>query len=151
MRYPDVLPATLQRVADDLGVDVTGEEQAAFGASVPDWPAFPDSAAALAALHERFRLIILSNIDRTSFAASARRLGVEFDLVITAEDVGSYKPSPANFGALLDRHRRHRAPARRPVPVPRPRAGQGGRPADRVDRPPPRPHRDRGDAGSRGR
>ncbi len=53
-------------------------------------------------LHERFRLIILSNIDRTSFAASARRLGIEFDLVITAEDVGSYKPSPANFAALLD-------------------------------------------------
>ncbi len=59
---------------------------------VPDWPAFPDSAAALAALHQRFRLIILSNIDQASFAASARRLGVEFDLVITAEDVGSYKP-----------------------------------------------------------
>ena len=51
---------------------------------------------------QRFRLIILSNIDRTSFAASARRLGIEFDLVITAEDVGSYKPSPANFAALLD-------------------------------------------------
>ena len=102
MRYPGVLTATLQRVAGELGVDVTGEEQRAFGASVPNWPAFPDSTDALTQLHERFRLIILSNIDRTSFAASARRLGIEFDLVITAEDVGSYKPSPANFAALLD-------------------------------------------------
>ena len=102
MRYPDVLRATLQRVADDLGVDVTDDELAALAGSVPDWPAFPDSAAALAALQQRFRLIILSNIDRASFAASARRLGVEFDLVITAEDVGSYKPQPANFEALLD-------------------------------------------------
>ncbi len=47
--------------------------------------------------------MILSNVDRASFAASARRLGVEFDLVITAEDVGSYKPDAANFQALIDR------------------------------------------------
>ena len=102
MRYPDVLAATLQRVAAQFGVDVTADELAAFEASVPQWPTFPDSAAALAALQQRFRLIILSNIDRASFAASARRLGVEFDLVITAEDVGSYKPQAANFAALLD-------------------------------------------------
>ena len=102
MRYPDVLAATVRRVAAQLGVDVTDAEQAALSASVPDWPAFPDSAAALAALHARFRLVILSNIDRRSFAASARRLGTDFDLVVTAEDVGSYKPSAANFAALLD-------------------------------------------------
>ena len=102
MRYPDVLAATVRRVAAQLGVDVTDVEQAALRTSVPDWPAFPDSAAALAALHARFRLVILSNIDRRSFAASARRLGTDFDLVVTAEDVGSYKPSAANFAALLD-------------------------------------------------
>ena len=102
MRYPDVLAETLRRIADQFGVEATAEERAAFGASVPDWPAFPDSTAALTALHQRFRLVILSNIDRALFAASARRLGVEFDLVITAEDVGSYKPSAANFAALLD-------------------------------------------------
>ena len=97
MRYPDVLAATLRRIADQFGVEASPEERTAFGASVPDWPAFPDSAAALAELHERFRLVILSNIDRASFAASARRLGVEFDLVITAEDVGSYKPEPGQL------------------------------------------------------
>ena len=103
MRYPDVLAETLRRIADQFGVEASPEERAAFGASVPDWPAFPDSAAALAALHERYQLVILSNVDRASFAASARRLGVEFDLVITAEDVGSYKPDAANFQALVDR------------------------------------------------
>jgi 2-haloalkanoic acid dehalogenase type II len=103
MRYPDVLAETLGRMATQFGVDASVEERVAFGASVPHWPAFPDSPAALAALHQRFRLVILSNIDRQSFAASARRLAVEFDLVITAEDVGSYKPNPANFQALLDR------------------------------------------------
>jgi 2-haloalkanoic acid dehalogenase type II len=103
MRYPDVLAETLGRIAMQFGVDASVRERVAFGASVPDWPAFPDSPAALAALHQRFRLVILSNIDRQSFAASARRLGIEFDLVITAEDVGSYKPNAANFQALLDR------------------------------------------------
>jgi 2-haloalkanoic acid dehalogenase type II len=102
MRYPDVLAETLRRIALQLGVDASAERRTDFGASVPDWPAFPDSTAALHALHERFRLVILSNVDRASFAASAQRLGVEFDLVITAEDVGSYKPDAANFEALLN-------------------------------------------------
>ena len=73
-----------------------------FGGSVGSWPAFADSAESLARLKERFKLIILSNVDRASFAASNERLGVEFDLVITAQDVGAYKPSPQNFAALLD-------------------------------------------------
>jgi 2-haloacid dehalogenase len=102
MRYPDVLGETMARIATQFGVEASSDERAAFGASVPDWPAFPDSGEALGTLQQRFRLIILSNIDRASFAASARRLGVDFDLVITAEDVGSYKPNPANFAALLD-------------------------------------------------
>jgi FMN phosphatase YigB (HAD superfamily) len=55
----------------------------------------------LARLKRRFRLIVLSNIDRTSFALSNARLGVEFDAIVTAQDVGSYKPDPRNFEALL--------------------------------------------------
>ena len=83
-----------------LDAPVSDEEAAAFGASVPDWPAFPDSPEALARLAARYRLIILSNVDRTSFAGSNRRLGVTFTSILTAQDVGSYKPSPRNFAAL---------------------------------------------------
>ena len=68
---------------------------------MPDWPAFGDSPGALTALSERYQLIILSNVDRDSFAASNRRLGVTFTSILTAQDVGSYKPSPRNFAALL--------------------------------------------------
>ena len=100
-RYPDVLAETMRRVGALLGAPVSDEEAAAFGASVGDWPAFPDSSHALHRLHTRYRLIILSNVDRASFARSAARLGVDFDLVITAEDVGAYKPSPLSFPALL--------------------------------------------------
>ena len=101
-RYPDVLATTLDRIAERHDTTATNEERARFGASVGNWPAFPDSADALRRLKERFKLIILSNVDRDSFAASNTRLGVEFDLILTAEEIGSYKPDRRNFTALLD-------------------------------------------------
>ena len=102
-RYPDVLAETLRQIGQSLGAEVDDEDATAFGASVGRWPAFPDSAAALARLKTRYRLIVLSNVDRASFAGSAARLGVAWDLVVTAEDVGAYKPSPRSFPALLER------------------------------------------------
>lgn len=101
--YPDVLREAFRRTGQVLGFDVTDEDADALGTSVPDWPAFADSVDALTRLKRHYKLIILSNIDRESFAASNRRLQVEFDEIITAQDVGSYKPNPANFAALLTR------------------------------------------------
>ncbi|HSF85717.1 MAG TPA: HAD-IA family hydrolase [Acidimicrobiia bacterium] len=101
--YPEVLALALPRIAARFGAEATPEDARAFGASVGDWPAFADSADALARLAERFKLIILSNVDRESFARSNRRLGVEFDLIVTAQDVGAYKPSPSSFPAMLAR------------------------------------------------
>lgn len=99
--YPAVLAETMRRIGSDLGAPVTDDEAAAYGRSVGDWPAFADSPAALARLAERFKLIIASNVDRASFARSNERLGVQFDLVVTAEDVGAYKPNHAHFEAVL--------------------------------------------------
>ena len=99
--YPDVLARSMRVVGGRLGAEVTAEEAARLAGSVPDWPAFADSRDALAALGTRFKLIILSNVDRASFAGSNARLGTEFTSVITAQDVGSYKPSQRNFDALL--------------------------------------------------
>ena len=98
--YPDVLARSMQLLGAKLGAEVTGEDAARLAGSVPDWPAFPDSRDALLALGKRFDLIILSNVDRASFAGSGTRLGVTFAGVITAQDVGSYKPARANFDAL---------------------------------------------------
>jgi 2-haloacid dehalogenase len=100
--YPDIVDASMRSLGSTLGIDVTAEESERLATSVPDWPAFPDSPGALAGLATRYKLVILSNIDRTSFAASNARLGVHFDAVITAQDVGSYKPSPRNFDVLVD-------------------------------------------------
>ena len=84
----------LEDLAEELGVDATRQEAEAFAGSVKDWPAFPDSADALAYLQRHYKLVIVSNVDRASFRHSNDRLGVEFDAVITAEDAGAYKPAP---------------------------------------------------------
>jgi putative hydrolase of the HAD superfamily len=101
--YPDVLAASFVAVGAELGAAVLPDDARRLAASVPDWPAFPDSHDALTSLAARYKLVILSNVDRTSFAGSNARLGVTFDAVVTAQDVGSYKPSPRNFEALLAR------------------------------------------------
>lgn len=97
MRYPEVLSRACKAIAADFGQAVTDGQAAAFGASIADWPPFPDSVEALSYLREHGLLMVLSNVDRASFAHSAKRLGDPFHAVVTAEDVGSYKPAPAHF------------------------------------------------------
>lgn len=101
--YRDLLSIVFKRLAEQWGVAVTHEECVAYGRSIADWPAFPDSPAALQYLKRFYKLVILSNVDNESFAASNKRLQVQFDAVITAEDVGFYKPDPRNFDYLLHR------------------------------------------------
>ena len=103
LRYRDVLATGLRGVAAELGVEPTAAEVEAFSRSIVDWPAFPDSAAALARLQERFRLGVITNCDDDLFAASQRRLGVDFDWVVTAQQVGSYKPDERNFHVAFER------------------------------------------------
>ena len=101
--YPELLTRVHRSLADHLNMDSTIELDQAFGASVAHWPAFPDTADALRLLKKHFKLVILSNVNRDGFAASSKKLGIEFDAIYTAEDVGSYKPNPANFEFMLDR------------------------------------------------
>jgi 2-haloacid dehalogenase len=101
--YRDLLAVVFKRLAEQWGVSVTHEACVAYGRSVGDWPAFPDSPGALQYLKKFYRLVILSNVDNQSFEASKKRLQVEFDAVITAEDAGSYKPDPRNFEYMLER------------------------------------------------
>ncbi|HEX8026197.1 MAG TPA: haloacid dehalogenase type II [Candidatus Limnocylindrales bacterium] len=102
-RYRDVLGGVLTAILEPFGEVPTDEEVARFGGSVVDWPAFPDSAAALASLHERFRLGVITNCDDDLFAASAARLGFEPDWVITAQQAKRYKPNPRNFELAFER------------------------------------------------
>jgi 2-haloacid dehalogenase len=103
MIYRDVLASGLSGVASELGFDPSPAELAEFGGSVADWPAFPDSAEALARLKRRYRLGVITNCDDDLFAASNEKLGVEFDWVVTAQEVGAYKPSEDGFYEAFDR------------------------------------------------
>ena len=94
---PEVLGRVCKAIAADFSHIATDEKAHAFGASIADWPPFPDTVEALAYLKQHGLLMVLSNVDRASFAHSARRLGDPFHAVVTAEDVGSYKPAPAHF------------------------------------------------------
>jgi 2-haloacid dehalogenase len=99
-RYPDVIATAFRRAGEALGAEVGDEWAQRLGGSVPDWPAFPDSADALARLRRHYRLIILSNVHRDGFAGSNRQLQGDFAAIITAEDVGAYKPAENHFRAL---------------------------------------------------
>ena len=101
MLYPEILSHVHQSLADHFEIESSPELNQAFAASVPHWPAFPDSADALRLLKKHFKLVILSNVNRDGFAASNRKLGVAFDAIYTAQDIGSYKPDSANFDYLL--------------------------------------------------
>ena len=100
--YRDILATVYKRLADEWRVSVGWDEARTYGASVGEWPAFPDSADALAYLKQHFKLVILSNVDNQSFAASNKRLGVAFDAIYAAEDIGSYKPDQRNFAYMLE-------------------------------------------------
>jgi 2-haloalkanoic acid dehalogenase type II len=103
LAYSQLLEKVHAGLSHRFGIAEDEIEAAKLGASVGDWPAFTDSPDALWYLKQHFQLIILSNVDRLSFAGSQRRLGVEFDHVFTAQDIGSYKPDPRNFEYLLAR------------------------------------------------
>jgi 2-haloacid dehalogenase len=105
MIYSELLAEVHGQLAAEWNVVRDLAEDAAFGASIAAWPAFPDTIEALRYLQRHFRLVILSNVDRISFKATNQRLGVAFDAIHTAQDIGSYKPDRRNFDYLVDRLR----------------------------------------------
>lgn len=103
-RYRAVLEETARRVAARLGWMLDAGAARFLPESLPGWPPFPDSGPALARLARAgYRLGILSNVDDDLLAGTLRHFPVSFDLLVTAEQVGSYKPAPGHF-----REARHR-------------------------------------------
>lgn len=100
-RYAQVLREVLRRMGKRLGFTPSEGEVDGFARSVGDWTPFPDTVRALKRLAGRFDLVIISNVDNDLFARTNRRLGVSFSHIITAEQVGVYKPDRAMFDAAL--------------------------------------------------
>jgi 2-haloacid dehalogenase len=95
--YREVLAESLSGVGADFGFEPDDAELDRFADSVGEWPPFPDSTEGLRRLQERYALAVMTNCDDDLFALSQRRLGIDFDWVITAEQARSYKPSHRNF------------------------------------------------------
>ena len=102
-RYREVLASVVRDFARELNFDVSETEAAGLAYSIRNWQPFADTVAGLRRLQSRYKLAILSNIDDDLFAWSAAKLEVPFDCVVTAQQVGSYKPSLRNFETLLER------------------------------------------------
>lgn len=105
MPYHQLLTTVHPQFTNRLGLTTPSQEESnEFGESVGSWPAFPDTVDALRRLKKHYKLVVLSNVDRESFAKSnAGSLdGIPFDLIITAQDVGSYKPDLRNFEYMLN-------------------------------------------------
>ncbi|KAF4453569.1 putative hydrolase (HAD superfamily) [Fusarium austroafricanum] len=104
MKYSELLATIHPHVAERLNLPKpTAEQDKAFGDSIGSWPAFSDTVDALHRLRKHYKLVVLSNVDRESFSGSnaGPLQGVPFDLIITAQDVGSYKPNLKNFEYML--------------------------------------------------
>jgi 2-haloalkanoic acid dehalogenase type II len=103
MPYSELLATVHPRLATRLGLLTPSDaDNQRFGASVGSWPAFPDTVDALQRLSKHYKLVVLSNVDRASFARSnaGSLQGFPFDRIITAQDVGSYKPDARNFAYM---------------------------------------------------
>lgn len=99
--YRDVLPVVFQHMCEALGVPHEVEVGRRLGDSVGEWPAFADTPEAMRRLQSRYRLVVVSNVDRRSFEGSHARLGVTLDGLVTAQDVGAYKPDQRMLDAAL--------------------------------------------------
>jgi 2-haloacid dehalogenase len=99
--YREVLARTLDRVAQEAGVDLPEGERDALGRSLPGWPVFPEAPAALAEARARgWKLALLSNTDRGLIDASIAAIGVPFELAVVAGEIGSYKPAHGHWQAF---------------------------------------------------
>ncbi len=101
--YPEVLKGVVQKFGDRFNFHPTNNQLNSLADSLQYWLPFPDTVSALKLLKQKYKLVIISNVDNDLFAFSAKHLQVEFDAVITAEQVKSYKPSLNNFRQAIER------------------------------------------------
>ena len=99
-RYREVLGIAAEQVVERLGWTVPPEGTGFLAESLPSWPPFSDTNPALVRLAAGgVKLGILSNVDDDLLAWTRRHLAAFFEIVVTAQEVGSYKPAPAHFTA----------------------------------------------------
>jgi 2-haloacid dehalogenase len=102
--YRTVLAQVAQGIGQRTGVNISEDDGRVFAESLTRWNPFPDTLIALQAMAKKFRLAIISNVDDDLFAETRKKLApVEFDFVVTAQQMQSYKPSLKNFEEAIRR------------------------------------------------
>jgi 2-haloalkanoic acid dehalogenase type II len=103
-RYREVLTETARQVATRLGWPLNPAHAGFLPESLAAWQPFPDTNPALERLAAAgYRLGILSNTDDDLLAATRRHFTVDFELIVTAQQVGSYKPAHGHFHTARQR------------------------------------------------
>jgi 2-haloacid dehalogenase/putative hydrolase of the HAD superfamily len=95
--YAEVMRRTAIRCAQELGWDLEPSRAQFLPDSIPRWPAFRETNAQLERFAKKFEIGLISNIDDKLLGATRRHFRVDWDLVVTAQQVRSYKPDPAHF------------------------------------------------------
>ncbi len=95
--YHDILINIMDEIAKRLKLNLHPRDRSCLVDRFGDWTPFPDTHESLVELQKKFRLAVISNIDDELFSITRRCLGVKFDFIITAKQLGSYKPSLNNF------------------------------------------------------
>jgi putative hydrolase of the HAD superfamily len=103
MPYTAMLPRIQGELAARWEVDSDESSALDFRDSIRDWPAFPDAVAGLRTLHERFRLVAVTNADRWALERMSDTLGHPFDAQVTCDEVGANKPDPVVWQHVLDK------------------------------------------------
>jgi 2-haloacid dehalogenase len=101
LSYQEVQRRVVRRFGTHFDFSATNAEAERLAESVGSWPPFPDTNDALPRLGEAFRLAVVSNVDDALFHETARHLRASFDVVVTGEQVGRYKPALAPFEAAF--------------------------------------------------
>ena len=101
--YREILARSYDATMQYFGIEAFVDAGAGLARSIVDWRPFPDSTRALRRLARRYRLAIVSNIDRDLLADSVGRLQAPFSCLVTAEDAQAYKPDPRPLAMAIER------------------------------------------------
>lgn len=101
-KYKEILTLGVRRIFEEKDIKLDSQEAGIFADTIRKWPPFEETSEVLKILKKEFKLAILSNIDDDLIQHSIRLIGVEFDGVITAEQVRSYKPSHGHWIRMME-------------------------------------------------
>ena len=95
--YAEVLRQSAVRIAEEIGWDLEPSRSGFLPDSVPRWVPFKETNTQMKKFLSKYQTGLISNIDDKLLGETRRHIPQDFDLVVTAQQVRSYKPDAAHF------------------------------------------------------